>query len=281
MSILRIVIIFATVMNNELSAIDWPAVWIALTLTAAAGLSTLIGAFMAMSKISANTRLTAAALGLSAGVMVYISLVELVPEATEELHESFRHPEAIVLIAFFGAALLMALIDKLLNRKVHTHSTVTAQTHSHQACNSGCMLALAISIHNFPEGMATFVSALDGVAIAIPILVAIVLHNIPMGIAVTTPVYAVTQNRSKAIRYATLVALSAPAGALLGGLFLLPFWDGPLQAVCLTVTAGIMVYISFDELLPSAFNFGHHHIALGGLFTGMAIIAVSMAILHG
>lgn len=235
---------------------------------------------MALSKISANTKVTAAALGLSAGVMIYISLVELLPEASEELHKNLDHPEICLFVAFFGAAVLMALIDHMLPESAHNHHHNPTHDSAGGACNSGCMLAIAISIHNFPEGMATFVSALEGVAVAIPIILAIVIHNIPMGIAVTTPVYASSRNRGKALKYATAVALSAPAGAILGGLFLLPFWDGPLQAICLAITAGIMVYIAFDEILPSALNYGHRHTTLVGLFTGMALMAISIAILH-
>lgn len=267
-------------MTDAFNATEWNAVWVALALTAAAGLSTLLGAAMAMSRISANTRLTAAALGLSAGVMIYISLVELIPEATEELNSAASHPEAVIFTVFFGAALLMFLLDKLLPKEAHGHPHHSIGTCENHRCNSGVMLALAIAIHNFPEGMATFVSALDGVAVAIPIVLAIVLHNIPMGIAVATPVLANGRSRATAFRRTAFVALSAPVGAVVGGLFLLPFWNGPLQAMCLTATAGIMVYISFDELLPSSLNYGHHHITLGGIFAGMAIMAVSMALLH-
>ena len=141
------------------------------------------------------------------------------------------------------------------------------------------MLALAIGIHNFPEGMATFVAALDGLDVALPIVLAIAIHNIPEGIAVYVPIYHSTGSRRKALRYTIISGLAEPVGALAGMLFLLPFWSPTVNAVSLAAVAGIMVYISFDELLPGAERHGHHHMALIGVVSGMAIMAVSLMFL--
>ena len=134
------------------------------------------------------------------------------------------------------------------------------------------MLALAIGIHNFPEGIATFVSSLNGLELAIPIVVAIAIHNIPEGVAVSMPIYHATGNSRKAFLMALLSGFAEPLGALFGLLVILPFWTPVLSSLLLSGVAGIMVYISIDELLPSAERYGYHHITIAGVILGMAIM---------
>lgn len=141
------------------------------------------------------------------------------------------------------------------------------------------MMALAIGIHNFPEGLATFASALTNMEVAIPIVFAIAIHNIPEGIAVSVPLYYATQSRRKAFWYSFLSGMAEPVGALAGYLFLQPFWTPALNASLLAFVSGIMVYISFDELLPGTEKYGHHHYGVAGVILGMAIMAGSLLLL--
>lgn len=143
----------------------------------------------------------------------------------------------------------------------------------------GIMLALTIGIHNFPEGMATFIAALDSPDVAIPIVIAIAIHNIPEGISVSIPVYEATGSHKKAILFSVLSGLAEPAGAIIGFLFLLPLWTPMVNSLLLAAVAGVMVYISIDELLPSAERYGHHHIAISGVIAGMAVMAASLLVL--
>lgn len=256
---------------------------IALALTILAGLSTGIGALISFFTRAADTRLLAGALGLSAGVMVYISFMELLPEAVDGLATvcSPRAAEAWMLLAFFGGIALIALIDWLVPEDENPHENHSLSElkpgHSHHHMKrTGTMLAVAIGIHNFPEGMATFIAALDGMEVALPIVVAIAIHNIPEGIAVSVPIYHSTGNRRKALIYSLLSGLAEPLGALVGMLFLLPFWSPVVNSVCLAVVSGIMVYIAFDELLPGAERYGHHHIALIGVIAGMAAMGLTI-----
>lgn len=265
---------------------DLSTITIALLLTLFAGLSTGIGAMISFFTRHTDTRLLAAALGLSAGVMVYISFMELMPQATDGLSTVLPHrwASAAMLGAFFAGIALIALIDWLVPadenpHETHTLSELESGRPHHHLKRTGVMLALAIGIHNFPEGMATFISALDGLEVALPIVIAIAIHNIPEGIAVSVPIYHSTGNRRKAFLYSLLSGLAEPAGALIGMLFLLPFWSPVVNAVCLAVVAGIMVYIAFDELLPSAESFGHHHLSLIGVIVGMALMGATLVIL--
>ena len=140
----------------------------------------------------------------------------------------------------------------------------------------GLLTALAIAIHNFPEGLATFVSALQSPSVAIPIVAAIAIHNIPEGIAVSVPIYQATGSRRKAFCYSFLSGLAEPLGALLGWLVLRPFMNDTVLGILFAGVAGIMVFISFDELLPAAREYGEHHLSLYGLIAGMAVMAVSL-----
>ncbi|MDE5953636.1 MAG: zinc transporter ZupT [Duncaniella sp.] len=265
---------------------EFSTILIALVLTALAGLSTGVGALISFFTRSTDTRLLAGALGLSAGVMVYISFMELMPQAVESLEAIYsdRVATSIMLAAFFGGIGLIAAIDYLVPEDENPHETHTMNElerpdSHHKLKRTGTMLALAIGIHNFPEGMATFISCLDGLEVALPIMVAIAIHNIPEGIAVSVPIYHSTGNRRKALRYSLISGLAEPAGALVGMAFLLPFWSPMVNAICLASVAGIMVYIAFDELLPSAESFGHHHLSLLGVIVGMAIMALTILVL--
>jgi len=140
----------------------------------------------------------------------------------------------------------------------------------------GLFTAIAISIHNLPEGLATFIAALQEPKVAIPIAVAIAIHNIPEGIAVSVPIYFATGSRRKAFLYSFLSGLTEPVGALLGYLVLMPIMSDALMGIIFALVAGIMVFISLDELLPSAREYGEHHLSMYGLVAGMMVMAVSL-----
>ena len=252
-------------------------------MTLVAGLATGIGGFISMAAKRDNTRMLAFSMGLSAGVMTYISFMELLPDSMEAFGIG-PMGQAKGLLWFFIGIALIALIDHFVPEDENPHEAHSldelSQPGNHHLKRTGLMLALAIGIHNFPEGMATFVSALDGsLDVALPIVVAIAIHNIPEGIAVFVPIYHSTGSKTKAMKYTLLSGLSEPVGALAGMLFLLPIWSVGVNAACLAATAGVMVYISFDELLPGAEKHGHHHMALAGVITGMAVMAVSLLLL--
>ncbi len=264
------------------STLTFNTIMIALGLTFVAGMSTGIGSLMAFFTKATNTRFLSGALGLSAGVMVYVSFMELMPEAIDSI--TLIYPEKLgmiyVLLAFFLGMGLIAIIDFFIPEDENPHEfhsiKVVDKSQGTRLKRTGFMLALAIGIHNFPEGIATFVSALEGLDVALPIVIAIAIHNIPEGIAVSVPIYHATGNRKKALSYSILTGLTEPVGALFGMAFLLPFWTPTISALLIAAVAGIMVYISFDELLPSAEEYGHHHFAIGGVIIGMVVMAFSL-----
>lgn len=256
---------------------------LALGLTLVAGLSTGIGSLMAFYSGRTDKKFLSWALGLSAGVMVYISFMELLPESLSDIQATYggKWGEIIVLASFFAGVALIALIDWLIPEDENPHEVMMVESmraggNDPRLHRTAFMLALAIGIHNFPEGIATFVAGLEGLSMALPVVVAIAIHNIPEGIAVSVPIYHAVGDRKKALKYSLLSGLAEPVGAIFAALFILPFWSPVMSAVLMSGVAGIMVYISFDELLPGSERFGHHHMAMIGVISGMAIMALSL-----
>lgn len=258
-------------------------VWIAFLLTAIAGLSTGIGSTIAFFAKKTGTKFLAVSLGFSAGVMIYVSMVEIFQSAQATLIAALgAKPGSIVTVAaFFGGMLLIALIDKFVPSEENPHEVKrigepSSADSKKKLMHTGLFTALAIGIHNFPEGLATFVSALREPSVAIPIVAAIAIHNIPEGIAVSVPIYYATGSKKKAFLYSFLSGLSEPLGAVIGYLVLLPIMSDTIYGILFAGVAGIMVFISVDELLPSAREYGEHHLSIYGLVAGMAVMAVSL-----
>jgi ZIP family zinc transporter len=255
----------------------------AFALTLAAGLSTVLGAGFALGRRPISNAYLSGALGFSAGVMIYVSFVELVPSGLDLIGRTHDERGAAWLTtgAFFLGVAIIAVIDRMVPGHANPHE-VPATEHeaaAHEAralMRMGTLMALAIGIHNVPEGFATFVAALQEPEIGIPVAAAIAIHNIPEGIAVAIPIRRATGSRATALRWAVIAAMAEPAGAVVGYLLLAPFLTPLVMGIVLAAVAGIMVFISLDELLPTAEAYGHHHFAIYGLLAGMAVMALSL-----
>jgi ZIP family zinc transporter len=297
----------------------------AFLLTLAAGLSTGVGSVAALFAKKTNAKFLSVSLGFSAGVMTYVSMVEIFAGAQAALMAEFGEKRGLIVAAaaFFGGMLVIALIDKLIPLKgmsgikdvaasesagfkdgktegifspkcgirkknaltvgdgggeyrIESKEGKTSGIFSPSLMRSGLLTALALGIHNFPEGLVTFMSALQDVKIAVPIVAAIAIHNIPEGIAVSVPVYYATGNKKKAFGYSFLSGLTEPLGALIGYFILLPFLNAVVMGAVCAAVAGIMVFISIDELLPAAREYGEHHLSIYGFVGGMAVMAFSL-----
>jgi ZIP family zinc transporter len=259
---------------------DASTVLTAFILTALAGLSTGIGSLIAFFAHRTNKKFLCFSLGLSAGVMIYVSFMEMMPSAKEELVSVFGNRMGLLylLLAFLGGMGLITLIDFLVPESGNPHEIhgVEDMNKKDPLHRVGFIVALSIAIHNFPEGIATFTTALGSLEVAIPISIAIAIHNIPEGIAISVPIYHSTGSKKKAFVYSFLSGLAEPVGALIAYLFLMPFWTSSINGIILAVVSGIMVFISLDELLPSAEKYGEHHISIAGLVAGMAVMGFSL-----
>lgn len=256
----------------------------AFLLTLFAGLSTGIGSLIAFFAKKTNKKFLSVSLGFSAGVMIYVSMIEIFQKAktslTAELGDKGGSWAAAA--AFFGGILFIALIDRILPEEKNREGTeeilndMEEKEKTRRLFRMGVFTALAIAIHNFPEGLATFISALQDPEIAIPIVVAISIHNIPEGIAVSVPIYQATGSRKKAFWYSFLSGLAEPVGAVIGWFVLMPIMSDTVFGIIFAAVAGIMVFISVDDLLPTAHECGEPHLPIRGLIFGMAVMALSL-----
>jgi ZIP family zinc transporter len=250
------------------------SITLAFILSLIAGLSTGLGGCIALFAKNTNTKFLAVSLGFSAGVMIYVSMVEILSEANNYLSTSFGEKIGTLytIIGFFGGMLLINLVNKIIPNDV----SITNQVNKARLMRTGLFTAIAIAIHNFPEGIATFMSSVHSLKVGIPIVIAIALHNIPEGISVSVPIYYATNNKEKAFRYSLFSGMAEPLGALIGYLILLPFMNDVIFGVLYAIVAGIMVFISIDELLPAARKYGKHSLSIYGLVLGMIFMSISL-----
>jgi zinc transporter, ZIP family len=256
-------------------------------LTLFAGLSTGFGSLIALFAKKTNRVFLSWSLGFSAGVMIYVSMIEIFPEAQESLMQSLGRIPGMWATAgaFFAGFILIALIDKMIPSFENPHEVRKIEELDHIPSDKsklhrlGIFTALAIAIHNFPEGLATFIAAIKDPNLGIAIAVAIAIHNIPEGIAVSVPIYYATGSRKKAFLYSFLSGLAEPIGAVIGFLILLPFLSDTLFGIVFASVAGIMVFISLDELLPASREYGFHHSSIYGLLAGMIVMALSLLLM--
>lgn len=296
-------------------------IWIALGLTVFAGMATGIGSIIAFAAKSTNYRFLSVSTGFSAGVMLYVSFVEIFYKGVDALIEAYGEywGHWVNVSSFFGGILLIGIIDYLIPSAENPHETHSDEetaplsdpsaplpdfkalgwkpqsavigTHDHGSRNKkllrmGLFTAFAIAIHNFPEGLATFLSALQDPALGVAIAVAIAFHNIPEGISVSVPIFYATGNRKKAFIYSFLSGLAEPVGAVIAFMALRLFLGGESGIIPSQVmgalfggVAGIMVYISLDELLPASRAYGKGHDSLLGLIAGMVVMSLSLLLM--
>ncbi|KQC05586.1 MAG: zinc transporter ZupT [Candidatus Cloacimonas sp. SDB] len=258
----------------------------AFGLTLFAGLATGIGSALAFFTKRTNIKFLSVALGFSAGVMIYVSMIEIFYKAKISLQADLgvRAGYWATVGGFFAGILLIGIIDKVIPafenpheiHKVEEIENTSKVNDTQKLMRMGMFTALAIAVHNFPEGFATFLSAIKNPTLGISIAVAIAIHNIPEGISVSIPIYYATNSRKKAFWYSFASGLAEPVGALVGYFILFYFLSDVLFGIVFSAVAGIMVYISLDELLPAAQKYGKHHLSIYGLVLGMAVMAFSL-----
>jgi len=270
---------------KEVFSLDTGNVLLAFGLTIFAGLSTGIGSLFILFVKKPNGKFLSIVLGFSAGVMIYVSFVEIFAEAKSILIGHYGNSTGlwVTTAAFFAGMFLIAVIDKLIPSYENPHESHNVENmerclikseNINKLMRTGFLTALAIAVHNFPEGIAAFASALKTPSLGIAIAIAI--HNIPEGISVSVPVYCATGDRKKAFIYSFLSGLAEPLGALIGYGVLMPIMSDVVFGVLFAAVAGIMVFISLDELLPTAREYGEHHLSIFGMVLGMMVMAASL-----
>lgn len=259
----------------------------ALLLTLAAALSTLIGACIIFLKNAKSEATIAGALGLSAGVMASVSLTELLVEARDHLSEALGGQWGVLVAVgiMLGGIVLSLVLDRLLHRAEHGRHHLghldCADGRSDALYHVGFVSMLALMLHNIPEGIATFMAGYDSAALGVTLALAITLHNIPVGVSVALPIYAATGSRKRAFGLTLLSAMAAPVGALIAYMLLRPFITEMVMACMFALIAGILLYITFCEVLPSSRAYGHDKLATCMLFVGLCIMPITAAFAGG
>jgi len=251
----------------------------AVLLSLLAGISTGIGGMIVVFFKKRSTKILSLLLGFSAGIMVYLSFMEIFHESQVYLtsvHGS-KNGKILAILSFLFGAVLMAFINEFIPEPHKPHQisspVPTEKIITSQLFRTGIFTAIAVTIHNFPEGIATYVSGVKSPALGLSIALAIAIHNIPEGIAISVPVYYSTRSKTKAILTSFLSGLSEPLGAIVTMLILGPIITDSVFGIVFGAVAGIMVYIALDELLPSAREYGHEGLSMLGLMLGMALMA--------
>ena len=256
---------------------------IALLLTLFAGLATAIGGGIAFIVKKNNLKALSIGLGFSAGVMIFLSFNEIIPESAEMLRINFPNDyNWIVYTGFIIGIITAILIDYFLPDHIDTEELLNPDVpslHRHRLKRAGIFAAIAICVHNFPEGMATFLTTTQNITLGLSVALAIAIHNIPEGIAVALPMYQVTGKKRYAMLYASLSGITEPIGALVGMFIFGIFLPQALVGALMAAVAGIMTYISFDTLLPLAKEYGSWHLSMIGIVSGILFIWVSLILI--
>ncbi len=247
-------------------------IWLPLLLSFLAGIFTVAGSLVTFFIRDFKKSYLQFFLGLSGGVMIYVSCVELLPSSIRSIGPLKAN------IAFFAGIILVMLVDFFIPHE-YIAERIKVEHYDKKVMAAGIFMALGIGIHNLPEGMAVFMSALVNIKLGVVLAIAIALHNIPEGIAVAMPIFYATKSKRKAFWYSFLAGFAEPAGAVIAVLILMPFLNSLFLSLVLAFVAGIMVFISFDELLPLSCQNDGYHVSIFGVITGMAVMALSLILL--
>lgn len=266
---------------------------LSLGLTLIVGMSMGLGSLLSFFIDGTHKRLMALSLSFAAGIMIYVSFMEMLPEGIHLLEDYMgERGHSIAIAWFFGGMFITAILEIIVHKYAggfHDHNHEHSHNHNHNHGNHsqneehlsklGVLSALAIAIHNIPEGLALFTAGLKDITLALPIAAAVIIHNIPLSVAISVPLYYSTGSRKKAFLYTLLVGLCQPLGAILGYMVLSQGFNDLLVGILFSIVAGTMVFVALDEMLPSSQKYEDHHLSIYGAIFGMIVMAVSLAFL--
>jgi len=244
-----------------------------LLLSTFAGLSTVLGAFIVFfSNINKKIVLTFS-LAFSAGVMISISLLDLFSSSYDFLTKNLGNSKGTIYSIIF--LLIGAIISALISNLLSDENIIATSKESKHLFKIGLTSMLALMLHNFPEGIATFISGYENLGLGISVALAITLHNIPEGIAIAMPIYYSTNSKFLAFKYTFLSGISEPIGAFFAFLFIRPYINELILSIIFLLVAGIMLYIALVDLLPTAKSYKSNKTFTISLFLGIILIPLS------
>lgn len=255
-----------------------------LLITFLAGMTTVLGGCLTFFIKKDNLRALSIGLGLSAGVMIFIGLTEVLKDSGELLVKYFPNSyQWLVFAGFFVGVFVAVLIDWLIPKHIEEDLFIKHDEccpDCHKIKRAGLLTAIAISMHNFPEGLSTFIMTTQNITLGVSVALAIAMHNIPAGIAIALPIYHATGKKRLAILYSFLSGISELVGALIGLILLQTVFPQTIVGFIFASVAGILIYISFDTILPLSKEYGDGHYSIFGIISGMFIIWLSLLLMN-
>jgi zinc transporter, ZIP family len=248
-------------------------------ITLFAGLSTSIGGLVVFFGNTQKLSWLSFTMSFAAGVMLYVSFVEIIPESFFDFKESRTNsisPLLYVLIFFAIGALFALFTDKIIPEQKISNQIGKNVKSNNKVYRSGLLIALTLALHNFPEGIVTFLGSVNDISFGLVIGLAIALHNIPEGMAISVPIYHATGSKKKAFLYASLSGLTEPLGAIFCYFVINNYLDDFLRASIMSVVSGIMVFISIFVLIPMSYEYRHKYEYIIGIISGALIIGISI-----
>lgn len=273
---------------------------IALMFSTIAGLSTVIGGLVTFFIKGNSLKFLSFGLGLSAGVMLFVSLADLYPQASEMINSQLGINNAWLAVLCFALGMLSAILidffipdhiqESMFTKQIdaneaHKDSTDCAQNENAEITigkikRAGLLTAIVVALHNFPEGLATFSLASQDVALGLGIVFAIAIHNIPEGMAISIPVYQATHSKRKAFLYSFLSGMAEPVGGAFGFIIIKLLFPNLCIGLLFALVAGIMTYISLDTLLPLSRDYDTGHYSISGVVFGLVIMGIAIIFMH-
>ena len=239
-----------------------------LLISSLAGLSTLIGGAVVFFKFKDKEAFLAFALSFSLSVMISISVLDLIPSSFTTLYNKY----GLLLALIIGVGVF--IIGKLVVTKINDKIVLLHK--SNKLYRVGVLSMIALMIHNFPEGIATFMTAYNDLSMGISLGIAIMLHNIPEGVSISVPIYYSTGNKFKGLLYTLISGLAEPLGALMAYIVLKPFINDLMISIVLILVAGIMITLAIEEMLPEANSHNKTKQSILGLIIGLILVIINM-----
>ncbi len=240
-----------------------------LLVSTIAGLSTVLGAFIVFLKVKEENRakFITFCLSFSLMIMIGISITDLIPNSLSVLlKENLKKGIVLAVLAIVtGIVGIKLLINKIEKAKTNCNSLYTL----------GILNMIALMLHNFPEGVATFLSSMQDMNMGIHLGLAIMLHNIPEGISIAVPIYYSTKSKKEALKKTFLSGFAEPLGAILAFVLFKNYITDSLISIVLLFVAGIMITISIEEILPETLKYKENSYIIKGFLAGIILIVIN------
>ena len=237
-------------------------IYYAFLLTFISGISTIIGYLFIYIKGN-RVGVICKSLGFASGVMITISLIDLLPNSYQLIIDKYNVIYTIIIM--FLCLLIGSSISLIVNKRIQSREV-------NKLYKIGIISAIIIVLHNIPEGIITYITASNNIKLGLALSLAITLHNIPEGISISIPIYYSTNSRFKAFIYTFISGISEPLGAVISYLFLSKYINNFILGIIYSIIAGMMLNIGYGELYKEAIQYNKKNAIIYSIIGGFLIV---------